>query len=184
MDYIFDIDGTLLDISHRLKFITRPPVNKIVVPGQPFMEFVDPDHEPFKKDWKSFRDPRQKNWDEPILPVIYIMNALHHEGHQIIIATGRTKDEQEDTRKSLATYVPYITDMSPDGDPGYLIPMYLRSRNDYRKDDLVKSDMLDRMLEDGYDPRMVFDDRPSVISMWHKRGLVVADMRNPAKGDF
>jgi len=161
MDYIFDIDGTLLDITHRLEFIESTPRGK--------------------KDYVRFRDPELKKSDKPILPVIYIMNALHYEGHQIIIATGRTKDEQEDTRKSLAPHVPYITEMAPDGDPDYLIPMYLRSRTDFRKDAIVKSMMLDRMREDGYDPVMVFDDRPSVIDMWHKRGLIVADMRDPEK---
>ena len=184
MDYIFDIDGTLLDISHRLKHITAPPVKRVIPLGSPFMEIDDPESKPFKKDWDSFRDPKQKRSDEPILPVIYIMNALHYEGHQVIIATGRTMDEQDDTRTTLAPWVPYITELAPDGDPNYLIPMYLRSRNDYRKDAIVKSEMLDRMLEDGYKPAMVFDDRPTVIDMWHERGLVVADMRDPTKGNF
>jgi hypothetical protein len=69
MDYIFDIDGTLLDITHRLEFIESTPRGK--------------------KDYVRFRDPELKKSDKPILPVIYIMNALHYEGHQIIIATGR-----------------------------------------------------------------------------------------------
>ena len=56
MDYIFDIDGTLLDITHRLKFITGP----------------NEQYDTAKKDWKSFRDPKQKRWDEPIMEVINI----------------------------------------------------------------------------------------------------------------
>ena len=54
MDVIFDIDGTLVDISHRLKLIKSSP-----------------------KDWKAFRDPLKKRWDEPITPVIDILLALH-----------------------------------------------------------------------------------------------------------
>ena len=173
MDYIFDIDGTLLDITHRLKFIDG---------GRNPQPLTNEQQTASKKDWKSFRDPKQKRWDEPILPVIYLMNSLHYEGHNIIIASGRTKDEESDTRKSLAVWAPYITEV--DSPVDYLIPMYMRSLNDYRKDAVVKSAMLDRMRLDGYDPKMVFDDRPTVINMWRDRGLVVADMRDPAKGDF
>ena len=53
MDIIFDIDGTLLDISHRLRHIKQKP-----------------------KNWKAFRDPKEKTFDVPIMPVIRIATAL------------------------------------------------------------------------------------------------------------
>ena len=58
------------------------------------------------------------------------------------------------------------------------------SDGDFRKDTVVKSAMLDKMLDAGYKPVMVFDDRPSVIDMWHDRGLKVMDVRDPSKGNF
>ena len=64
------------------------------------------------------------------------------------------------------------------------IPMYMRSDKDFRKDTIVKSEMLDKMRVDGFDPVLVFDDRPSVIAMWHDRGLKVMDVRDPSKGNF
>ena len=73
MDYIFDIDGTLLDISHRLKFITGPNEH----------------YDTAKKDWKSFRDPKEKRWDEPIMEVINILIALKAAGNRVIILSGR-----------------------------------------------------------------------------------------------
>ena len=159
LDYLFDVDGTLLDITHRLKFIREKP-----------------------KNWKAFRDPRQKNWDEPIIPIINIFNALRAAGHNTIIVTARTKDEEEDTRKTLVNWIPGMLDPTEDMD--YVIPMYLRSFRDYRKDTVVKAEILEKVRMDGYKPEMVFDDRPSVINMWHEQGLVVGDVRDPSKGEF
>ena len=158
MDVIFDIDGTLVDISHRLKFIKSSPH---IYEGHP-------------KDWKKFRDPALKLDDEPITPVIDILLALKAAGHRIIIATGRTKSEKDGTLDSLRRYIPFIDD----------VPLYMRSDGDFRKDTVVKSAMLDKMLDAGYKPVMVFDDRPSVIDMWHDRGLKVMDVRDPSKGNF
>ena len=159
LDYLFDVDGTLLDITHRLKFIREKP-----------------------KNWKAFRDPRQKNWDEPIIPIINIFNALRAAGHNTIIVTARTKDEEEDTRKTLVQWIPGMLDPTEDMD--YVIPMYLRSYRDFRKDTVVKAEILEKVRMDGYKPEMVFDDRPSVINMWHEQGLIVGDVRDPSKGEF
>ena len=164
MDVIFDIDGTLLDISHRLKFIK---------PLDPYRG---------KKDWKAFRDPKQKRWDEPIMPVVHIFNALLADGHNMIISTGRMRDEENDTRNSLVHYIPELT--AKRGDDSWLIPFYMRRMRDYRKDTVLKKEMLNIMRIDGYNPVMVFEDRPSVINMWHEQGLKVMDVRDPSKGDF
>ena len=165
MDYLFDVDGTLLDISHRLKFIREKP-----------------------KSWKAFRDPIQKRWAEPIVPIINIFNALLMAGHNTIIVTARTKDEEYDTRKTLEQWIPGSPGipgmLDPTEDMDYVIPMYLRSNRDFRKDRIVKAEMLERIRMDGYRPKMVFEDRPSVINMWHEQGLVVGDVRDPSKGDF
>ena len=159
MDVIFDIDGTLLDISHRLKFIQQKP-----------------------KDWKAFRDPKQKHWDEPIMPVVHIFNALLADGHNMIISTGRMRDEENDTRNSLVHYIPELT--AKQGDDSWLIPFYMRRMRDYRKDTVLKKEMLNIMRIDGYNPVMVFEDRPAVINMWHEQGLKVMDVRDPSQGEF
>ena len=78
MDIIFDIDGTLLDISHRLRFVNVNP-----------------------KDWKAFRDPKQKRWDEPRLEIIQIADALQKRAHRLIFASGRLESERLDTARSL-----------------------------------------------------------------------------------
>lgn len=153
MQVIFDVDGTLLNIEHRLHFIKKSP-----------------------KDWKAFRDPKQKRWDEPILPMIDLFNALHDSGHTVILASGRTKDEEMDTRETLKRWIPDIVHFFPEPGVDFMIPGYFRSITDYREDSVVKQGYLTTMREDGYHPSLVFDDRPAVIRMWRKQGLKVADV--------
>jgi hypothetical protein len=152
MQVIFDIDGTLLNIEHRLHFLKQSP-----------------------KDWKSFRDPELKRLDEPIVPVIDLFNALYYGGHTLILASGRTKDEEYDTRKTLKQWIPGITEAVEPG-VDYEIPGWFRSINDYREDSIVKAGYLSEMKMHGYNPTLVFDDRPSVIRMWREQGLKVADV--------
>jgi hypothetical protein len=152
MQVIFDVDGTLLNIEHRLHFIKKSP-----------------------KDWKAFRDPVQKRWDEPILPVIDLFNALWYGGHTVILASGRTKDEEMDTRKTLERWIPYILETDETG-TDYQVPGFFRSISDYREDTIIKREMLDDMKLFGWKPTLVFDDRPSVIKMWREAGLTVADI--------
>ena len=152
MQVIFDIDGTLLNIEHRLKFIKQSP-----------------------KDWKGFRDPVQKRWDEPILPMIDLFNALWFGGHTVLLASGRTKDEELDTRETLKRWMPHIVE-SAEGGYEYEIPGWFRSISDYREDAVVKREYLDDMRLHGFEPTLVFDDRPSVIRMWREAGLQVADV--------
>ena len=167
MAVIFDIDGTLLDITHRLKYIKQKP-----------------------KNWKAFRDPKQKRWDEPIMPVIRIATALMHAPYpknRIIFASGRSESERTDTVRSLTRW--FLLDgwqsiYNPeDFGEGYTLenvptsPFYMRKDGDYRKDTIVKGEMYDQMLADGYEPTMVFDDRPSVLRMWREiDGLKVIDV--------
>ena len=142
MDIIFDIDGTLLDISHRTHFLDKSP-----------------------PDWHGFRNPKLKQWDEPIVPVIATLNALKVD-HRIILASGRIIHEKDDTLFSLRPHIPDIDDF----------PFYMRSEKDYRHDTETKADLLNKMFEDGLNPVMAFDDRPAVIRVWREKGLLVADV--------
>ena len=164
MDVIFDIDGTLLDISHRLKHIKKTP-----------------------KDWKAFRDPKEKVHDEPIMPIINIARAFlyNHPRDRIIFASGRSESEIVDTVLSLSEW--FLLDgwqkVTPDGKLGDAVetyptsPFYMRAENDFRKDTIVKKEMYEQMLVDGYKPKLVFDDRPSVLRMWREiEGLQVVDV--------
>jgi len=143
MDIIFDIDGTLLDISHRLHLIKKTP-----------------------PDWEEFRNPLQKRWDEPRLPIIKIAVALQNADHNLLFCSGRRESEREDTLEALSRFFPPM-------------PMlWMRKDKDYRPDTEVKADMLETLRNQGFNPVMAFDDRPSVIRMWKEHGLTVADVGN------
>ena len=144
MDIIFDIDGTLMDISHRKKFVESKP-----------------------KDWNSFRDETPN--DTPIKEVFLTAIALQKAGHNIIIASGRNKSQRAITMKQLI------------GEGLVFIDLFMRSDKDFRSDVVLKREMLGAMRRKGYNPKMVFDDRSSVVQMWRDEGLRVAQV---APGDF
>ena len=76
MDIIFDIDGTLMNIEHRKKFVEQRP-----------------------KDWDSFRELTKD--DVPNLDVFAIAKALQAQGHNILIASGRNKSQRAITLMQL-----------------------------------------------------------------------------------
>ena len=94
MLYIFDIDGTLADITHRLHFISGET-----------------------KDWHAFYKACYN--DAPIFEVISIARALDAAGHRLVYATGRSTDIWEETQAWLRKHrVPQFNRiyMRPDGD--------------------------------------------------------------------
>ena len=46
---------------------------------------------------------------------------------------------------------------------------------------MIKSDLYDQIIEDGFRPAIVFDDRESVVKMWRGRGLRCLQV---AEGNF
>jgi hypothetical protein len=74
MIYIFDIDGTLADISHRLHFIQQKPA-----------------------DWRAFFAACDE--DAPIAEVITILQTLSSEGHFIVLITGRSTECEAQTKQ-------------------------------------------------------------------------------------
>ncbi len=83
MLYIFDIDGTLADLSHRLHLIQGET-----------------------KDWDAFYKASYD--DAPIWEVISIARALHSAGHIIVYSTGRAEAIRKTTNDWFKKYrVPF-----------------------------------------------------------------------------
>lgn len=59
--------------------------------------------------------------------------------------------------------------------------LYMRADGDYRADDIVKRELLERIRDDGYFPQMAFDDRDRVVAMWREAGIPCAQV---APGNF
>ena len=140
---IFDVDGTLMDINHRRKYV-----------------------EGEQKDWKKFFEYME--FDTIRDDVFQLAHALHKDGYVIIVCSGRNEKHREITEKQLAF--------------GKLKPqaLMMRADDDYRPDWEVKREMLADMRNEGLDPKIAVDDRPSVVSMWREHGLRGVTWRNPS----
>ena len=148
-DIIFDVDGTLMDITHRVPYLRSKP----------------------EKDWVKFRELTSE--DKPNLDIFEVAIAMQDRGHRIIISSGRNKSQMAVTLDQLY-------------DNGLAMPVaqkayYFRSDTDYRHDDVLKMEYLNKMRADGYNPTMAFDDRSTVVAMWRKAGLRCLQV---AEGDF
>ena len=143
MDIIFDIDGTLVNLDHRVHFVKQD-----------------------KPDWASFENGIK---DDTIIPEMrsLLISIASDKNNRLIFCTGRKETTRGDTLDQLNR----ITDGIKNLEPTTNFPLYMRSINDFRPDPDVKSDLYDQMLDDGFKPVIVFDDRSSVVNMWRSRGV-------------
>lgn len=124
-----------------------------------------------RKDWASFFDAVLD--DVPVMPLIELLQMYNAKlDVQVFIVTGRPEFLREKTQTWLTKFGVHL-DFSR-----FLL---MRSSKDRREDSLVKKDILDSILEDGFCPQLVFDDRKSVVDMWRNEGILVAQV---AEGNF
>lgn len=134
-DIVFDIDGTLANLNHRLHYMKDRP-----------------------KNWKGFHKGVREDgvYDD----VVWLLKMFQANGCRIVIATGRSDRQKDDT----IWWLENVAKVSFDA-------IYMREKDDYRDDGIVKKEMLDQMRLDGYEPYMVFDDRNRVVDMWRENGV-------------
>ena len=119
------------------------------------------------KDFDAFREATSQ--DTAKEDIFAVAKALKAAGHRIIISSGRNKSQRAVTLKQLMAQ-------------GLVFDaLYMRSDSDYRPDHEVKSQMLDKMRKEGFNPTMAFDDRQRVVDMFRSRGLTVFQV---AEGNF
>lgn len=149
--YLFDLDGTLADLTHRLHHITPVFDAQGMLPP---------------KNWDAFFAACGD--DKPIEHIGEVAFALSHSA-KIIIVSGRSDQVRDVT-------IAWLDD--------HLIPydaIYMRAAGDHRPDHIVKGELLDRVIADGYAPIMAFEDRDQVVKMWRERGIPCAQV---AEGNF
>jgi predicted kinase len=135
MDYIFDIDGTIADVKHRLHFIENG-----------------------NRDWPGFF--KAMIHDSPIVDMFTMAHELKKAGGNILVSTARPDDYQQETIDwMVALGFPYDK-------------LYMRAAGDFRRDSIVKEELLLQMVQDGYDPKVAFDDKVNVIEMYRNNGLI------------
>lgn len=115
---IFDIDGTLADISHRLR----------LKPGHHLNGGRD------NPDWKDFMDACVH--DKPIGAVIDTANALASAANDIALVTGRMEPWRDETEEWLYEQGVHWDDL------------FMRPTGDHRPDYVVKEELFKRHLAD------------------------------------
>jgi len=147
---IWDIDGTLSNPEHRSIYVNC---------------------EKKDRDFDKFRELAYL--DTPKIVEIGICNGNHLNGFKVIFCTGRLESDREMTIKWLKDHGVAAAHA--------VVPLDLRMRPDERqfeKDYVVKSDILDEILNEGYTVHMVYDDRDQVVKMFRKRGLICHQVQN------
>lgn len=125
------------------------------------------------KDWTSFHDGMT---DDPAMDAVVWLARLLDEGsrefsndYYILIVTARHEDYREHTIEWLRKHNISYNDL------------YMRMNNDFRPDHLVKADILNQILDDGYEPFLAIDDQPTVIDMWRSFGITALACMPPYK---
>jgi phosphoglycolate phosphatase-like HAD superfamily hydrolase len=87
--------------------------------------------------------------------------AQHEQGRAILVVTSREFIWRDPTLDWLVEHgVPYDA-------------LYLRIVGDYRKDVLVKTDILRQIQDDGFHVVEAWDDKPAVVDLWRDNGIEV-----------
>lgn len=141
MYVIFDLDGTLARLDHRLHYV-RNLSN-------------DPD---FKPNWDAFHHACV--YDEPIREMIFINQAvalLNPHTTKIEIWSGRSDMVRPQTEKWLEEHgIHYDV-------------LFMRSAGDFTPDDELKESWLHSPFTGR--PDIVFDNRKRVVDMWRRNGI-------------
>jgi hypothetical protein len=129
----------------------------------------DPSHrihflEREKKDWRAFYAACGE--DRPHYPIIRVLQALYLTGSDIEIWTGRSEEVREQTMTWLALEgIPHVN-------------VKMREEGDHRPDTVLKLEWLESCSSK---PRLVFEDRASVVEMWRANGIPCCQV---AEGKF
>ncbi len=122
------------------------------------------------------RDKR-KNWPEffrqlindPVNEWCKEIIQKFENNHNIILVSGRPDDYEDLTRQWLAN-----NNIHYDA-------LFMRKSKDYRKDDIVKTEIYNNFIAANYNIKFCIDDRKQIVAAWRKLGLVCLAC---AEGDF
>lgn len=114
-----------------------------------------------KREWDEFFS--KQHLDEPYEAVLTVLDALKAQGHKCIVITGRDERHREATLEWIMQH--HDGNFSSDD-------LYMRPKDDRRNDDLIKEEILERILTENpnYVVQGVFEDRHRVVDMWRRNG--------------
>ena len=110
-----------------------------------------------KKDWDSFFD--NLIYDPPILNTIKKIDNLLTENTKLIFVTGRPERYRLLSQEWIEKNTPFRNFI-----------LLMRDNKDYRKDQIIKQEML-KNIKQNYSVDTVFEDQPDLAEMWAAEGL-------------
>lgn len=158
---IVDLDGTLCNIDHRLHHVKN--------------------EEKKKRRWdlffKEIPGDSVNEWCRTLI------TRAHY--NPVIFCSGRGDDTRKMTEDWLLKHG-FATELytKPDGEKVISKKykhLFMRHRQDYRADNIVKEIILEFELKTRYNIWMAVDDRDQVVKMWRKHGITCLQC---AEGDF
>ena len=153
--YVFDMDGTICDSTHRHHFLQSRDSEGNVIP-----------HE--NKDWTSFFAAQK---DDSVFPGIAgIMEALIANLNTVFILTARPEDQRDESVRWLKEWsVPYHA-------------LFMRPTDNREDDNLLKPQQLHTYLGSHVERvRTVFEDRRRTVLSLRGHGFHVCHV---TEGDF
>ena len=175
---IIDVDGTLMDCSHR----RASKEKKCPACKNGYMTtFIGVDPCPkcngsgiaLGTDWSTFYRHDLIENDVPRYPVVEWARELYKD-YTTLIVSGRPTDVGKPTVNSLAKAgVPYHH-------------IFMRNAGDFRDDTIVKKEILEKILDKVPLSRIAFsiDDRNRVVDMWRENGVKCYQVVSREEGDF
>ena len=140
---IVDVDGTLVDVSSVRHYVAGIPFDKT--------------QKNYKKDFDKFHSEAVNC--PPIEWVVKAVKDCHRQGFDILIVTARGSKFRNQTAFWLA-----MNDI-----PSHA--MFMRRQGDFRKDYIVKSEILSQIRAAGWNPVLAIDDNPHVIALWEENHI-------------
>lgn len=107
-------------------------------------------------DGRSPYDWHKVGQDRPNVSVVRLVKDLLAAGQHVTVMSGRDSACGVQTRAWLSEHV------------GEGLPLFMRTENDNRRDDLVKYELFQKHIAGQFHVRFVLDDRDQVIHLWRR----------------
>lgn len=107
--------------------------------------------------------------DTPHHDIIFLNHLMRDAGHKVILCSGRSEENRSVTENWLQKNNVYFDDL------------YMRANQDYRKDSIIKVELLYQIKAKHGIPYLWFDDRNQVVDAIRDEGIRVLQV---TKGDF
>ena len=107
--------------------------------------------------------------DTPHEDIVWLTRALFTHNSRIILCSGRGEESREVTEQQMKDFGVTFD------------KLYMRSKGDFRKDSIVKVELLAQIRKEFGEPFLWFDDRKQVVDAIRAEGVRVLQV---APGDF